>query len=273
MKKNTAKSFLKWFHIFLSLIILSAAIYIFVFTCLMKPKLSTYLPYLYDYSSKPVLFLLVGSALAVAVSFVGIISVWQEWIRGIVTLSCCGLKDFTDWAEFLDYIPGSCCQSPAFCDTSEVSKLHLAGCYTALKDIVEYSVTMIFVVLVGLAIIEICSIISSIFLVACLRRERKGENDNSARDSIQLPRVHNPLGQNATPSITITSPGGTADEPLEPVYVRRPIERPIIFAYRSPHEDYLHRPPQYRFDSRRISFTNNKQGKHTPHVYDSSRYS
>ncbi|XP_015110116.1 uncharacterized protein LOC107036581 isoform X3 [Diachasma alloeum] len=210
MKKNTAKSFLKWFHIFLSLIIL---------------------------------------------------------------LSCCGLKDFTDWAEFLDYIPGSCCQSPAFCDTSEVSKLHLAGCYTALKDIVEYSVTMIFVVLVGLAIIEICSIISSIFLVACLRRERKGENDNSARDSIQLPRVHNPLGQNATPSITITSPGGTADEPLEPVYVRRPIERPIIFAYRSPHEDYLHRPPQYRFDSRRISFTNNKQGKHTPHVYDSSRYS
>ncbi|XP_063973647.1 CD63 antigen-like [Diachasmimorpha longicaudata] len=327
MKKNTSKLILKCFHIVLSLIILGAAIYLFVFACLKKSQFSTYSPYLYDYSSKPVLLLLVGSALAIAVSFFGIISVCQEWIRGTVIftlfilyllismialvttayflsssvdekmlsnlridmatyesnkmivdnlqvqLSCCGIKDFTDWTEFLDYIPGSCCHSPAFCDSSELSKLHLAGCYTALKDIVEYSVTIIFFVLVGLAVVEIGSIVTSIFLVICLKRERKGGNGNSGSDSVQLPRIQNPLGYNTTPSVIVTSPQGTADKPLEPIYIRRPMERPIMLAYRSPHENYLHGPPQYRFDSRRISFTNSERGKRTPHVYDSSRYS
>uniref|UniRef100_A0A6V7J2X3 Tetraspanin n=1 Tax=Bracon brevicornis TaxID=1563983 RepID=A0A6V7J2X3_9HYME len=70
-------------------------------------------------------------------------------------MKCCGADDYMDWYKTVGYIPGSCCQSIAFCDENEVLKLHLGGCDSSLKNLVEYYAKIIFFVLVGLGIIEV----------------------------------------------------------------------------------------------------------------------
>ncbi|KAK0160453.1 hypothetical protein PV328_007862 [Microctonus aethiopoides] len=183
-------------------------------------------------------------------------------------LSCCGVSNFIDWNETLGFIPGSCCNSNTTCNFDNIV-LHRDGCYSALKAFLDNYTEKIIIVLTIIGFIEtnlvsnidtricvvIVSIVSSLLLVYSLKNKGHEESETDEQ-SVQIPRINNPLGQ-VTPdpnssSLSFVIGNVPEDNYRFPTYnyVRRPSERNFIINHRNRHENYLQSPPQQRYDRR-----------------------
>ncbi|KAK0080150.1 hypothetical protein PV325_000381 [Microctonus aethiopoides] len=101
----------------------------------------------------------------------------------------------------------------------------------------------------------IVSIVSSLLLVYSLKNKGHEESETDEQ-SVQIPRINNPLGQ-VTPdpnssSLSFVIGNVPEDNYRFPTYnyVRRPSERNFIINHRNRHENYLQSPPQQRYDRR-----------------------
>ncbi|KAK0090579.1 hypothetical protein PV326_004087 [Microctonus aethiopoides] len=102
---------------------------------------------------------------------------------------------------------------------------------------------------------RIVSIVSSLLLVYSLKNKGHEESETDEQ-SVQIPRINNPLGQ-VTPdpnssSLSFVIGNVPEDNYSFPAYnyVRRPSERNFIINHRNHHENYLQSPPQQRYDRR-----------------------
>ncbi|KAK0174438.1 hypothetical protein PV327_010207 [Microctonus hyperodae] len=100
----------------------------------------------------------------------------------------------------------------------------------------------------------VCIISSLLFICSSKNKER--EESVADEQSVQIPRINNPLRQITSDSnlsslsfIIENTPEDNYHLPTDN-YIRRPSERNFIINYRNRHENYLRSPPQQRYDRR-----------------------
>nr|KAF7419786.1 hypothetical protein H0235_010083 [Vespula pensylvanica] len=77
------------------------------------------------------------SIMIMASAILGIISAFTYSQRGLLTLSCCGIRYYEEWVDRYGIIPGSCCQnSTLYCNKDDPS-LFKDGCFDIITKILN----------------------------------------------------------------------------------------------------------------------------------------
>ncbi|XP_044015105.1 CD151 antigen-like [Aphidius gifuensis] len=144
-------------------------------------------------------------------------------------LPCCGINYYSDWINISGEIPGSCCESTNSCDETEINISELpSGCFGNLNKLLNYYGEILVIVLIVLGGIEIFTLLFSWLFIRSLNNQRRKKSirfaNNHINNSVELPRINNPLGK-----ITITRPQRKLklQKIPEPIFIKHSSEIPV----------------------------------------------
>lgn len=91
-------------------------------------------------------------------------------------LSCCGINDYTDWINVINFVPGSCCGSSLVCNIDD-PLLYQEGCMRPIESILSKNYENTINVIVALNVVGIGELFAG-FCYSYLLREPKQNKPN-----------------------------------------------------------------------------------------------